>query len=106
MEDYVEFPVLPYDKLVDIIYNYVIINIMSRFTLKTYCGTKLLEQFDHRSSSKMRDILRQPRHHRSGETGPFGEILQNADKFVILNSQMESIFQGNVSDALSFIKTL
>lgn len=79
---------------------------MSRYTLKTYCGAKQLERFDHRNAYKLRSILSHPRNNRAGETGPFGEILDHANKFEIYDSQMERIFQGNLSDTLKYIDKL
>jgi len=77
-----------------------------RYTLKTYCGSKQLERYDHRSVDKLRTILNQPRHHRAGQTGPFGEPQEHADKFEIMDNMMEKLFVGSVEDALSFIQTL
>ena len=76
---------------------------MARYTLKSYCGSKQLERFDHRSVDKLRSILSHPRNNRAGQTGPFGEILEHADKFEIYDSQMERIFQGNLTDALNCV---
>ena len=76
---------------------------MARYTLKSYCGAKQLERFDHRSVDKLRSILSHPRNNRAGETGPFGEILEHADKFEIYDSQMERIFQGDINDTLHLI---
>jgi len=75
---------------------------MARYTLKTYCGAKQLERFDHRSADKLVSILSHPRHHRAGQTGPFGEIEEHADKFEIMDSMMEKLFIGNVEEALAF----
>ena len=79
---------------------------MSRYTLVTYCGTKELEKFNHRSPGKLVGILAMAKHHKAGETGPFGESMNYADNFKIYNSQMESIFAGNVTDALSVARKL
>ena len=79
---------------------------MARYTLKSFCGAKQIERFDHRSVDKLRSILSHPRNNRAGQTGPFGGILEHADKFEIYDSQMERIFQGNIVDTLSFINGL
>ena len=79
---------------------------MARYTLKSYCGAKQLERFDHRSVDKLRSILKHPRHHRAGETGPFGEPMDHADKFEIMDSLMEKLFTGNIEDTLRFVGTL
>jgi len=79
---------------------------VARYTLKTYCGGKQLERFDHRTPEKLRSILNHPKHHRAGVTGPFGEIEQHADKFEIIDSQMEKLFHGNIEDTLKYVKGL
>lgn len=79
---------------------------MARYTLKTYCGAKQLERFEHRSADKLLSILSHPRHDRAGETGPFGEHEDHADKFEIMDSLMEKIFVGNIEDALAFARKL
>ncbi len=79
---------------------------MARYTLKSFYGIKQLERFDHRSPEKLKSILEHPKHHRAGETGPWDEILENADRFEICDSMMEKIFDGNVSDALVFVRGL
>lgn len=79
---------------------------MAKYTLKTYKGRHLLERFTNRGAEKLRSVLSHSKNHKGGLTGPFGEELNNADKFVICDSQMETLFEGNVTDALHFIKTL
>jgi hypothetical protein len=79
---------------------------MARYTLKTYCGAKTLERFEHRSKDKLLSILNHPRHARAGETGPFGEDENHADKFEIMDSMMEKIFVGNIKEALAFARKL
>ena len=79
---------------------------MSRYTLKTFYGTKQLERFDHRTSIKLRSILDHPRHHCANETNAWGEPLGNADRFEIYDSHMVRVFDGNISDALQFVRTL
>ena len=79
---------------------------MARYTLKTFCGAKQLERFDHRAKEKLRSILNHPRNHRAGETDPWGEPVDHPDKFEIYDSQMERVFQGNIEDTLTFIKGL
>ena len=79
---------------------------MSKYTLKTFCGTKQVERFDHRSPSKLQSILDHPRHHNPGAVGPWGESLNTVDRFEILDTQMEKIFTGNISETINFVKTL
>jgi len=79
---------------------------VARYTLKSYCGTKQIERFDHRSAAKLQSILSHPRNNRAGQTGPFGEVLEHANKFEIYDSQMERIFQGNITDAINFANGL
>ena len=79
---------------------------MARYTLKTFYGDREIERFDHRSVDKLRDILDHPRHHRAGQTGPFGEIMKHPDRFEIFDSVMEKLFNGNIGDALNFTRSL
>ena len=79
---------------------------MSRYTLKTFCGTKQLERFDHRSVDKLRTILNHPRHHKAGTSVPFSNTPCYADTFEIFDSHMEKIFRGNISETLDFVKGL
>jgi len=79
---------------------------MSRYTLKTYYGAKLLERFDHRSGEKLRSILSHPRHHRAGQHGPWGEIEEHADRFEIYDSLMEKLFEGQIHDTEDFVRKL
>lgn len=79
---------------------------MARYTLKTFCGAKLIETFEHRSISKLESILTHPRMNRAGQTDPWGNPLNHPNKFEILDSMKEKIFEGSVNDALSFIKGL
>jgi hypothetical protein len=79
---------------------------MSRYTLKTFYGTRQLEVFEHRSPGKIAIILSHPRHHRAGETGPWGETLENVDRVEIADNHRERIFQGSVNDCMKFLKTL
>ncbi len=79
---------------------------MSRYTLKTFYNTKQLERFDHRPALKLRSILSHPKHHCADQVGPWGEILENANRFEIFDSMMIKIFNGNIHEAETFIKTL
>jgi hypothetical protein len=80
---------------------------MSRYTLKSYSGAKLVEKYEHRTVGKLYTILNQPRHHNADHTGPFGEILEHVNKFEIYEcSQMHRLFSGNVTEALNFLNTL
>jgi hypothetical protein len=79
---------------------------VARYTLKTFYGTKQIERFENRTKDKLRDILAHPRHHRAGETGPWGEILENPDRFEVLDSLAEKIFSGNIDEAEAFVKKL
>lgn len=79
---------------------------MSRYTLKTYCGTKELEKFEHRSAQKLQSILSHPRMDRAGQTGPWGEPQDHPNRFVILDSLREKLFEGSINEALVFVKGL
>ena len=79
---------------------------MSRYTLKTFCGAKQMERFDHRTASKLESILNHPRHHRVGQTDSYNDIEDHANRFEIRDSMMEKIFEGNIEDALRFARTL
>jgi len=79
---------------------------MARYTLKTFCGTKQIEIFEHRAPSKISTILSHPRHHQAGVTGPFGELLEHVDRVEILDNQRYRVYQGNVVDCLEFLKKL
>lgn len=79
---------------------------MARYTLKTFYGTKQLERFDHRTGDKLRSILEHPRFDRAGQTGPFGEEEQHPTRFEIVDSLMYKLFEGNIEDALAFVRKL
>lgn len=79
---------------------------MARYTLKTFCGAKQIERFEHRNVEKLRSILGHPRHHRAGQTGPFGEPEEHADRFELFDTMMEKLFSGNIEDTLKFAKKL
>lgn len=79
---------------------------MARYTLKTFCGAKPVEVFEHRGSAKLRSILTHPRMHKAGETDPWGNPLGHADKFEIYDSMREKLFEGNIEDVLNFVSAL
>lgn len=79
---------------------------MARYTLKTYCGHKPLEVFEHRGVDKLRSILDHPRHHAAGQTDAWGVPLEHASRFEIYDSMRVRLFEGNVTDALNFINNL
>lgn len=79
---------------------------MSRYTLKTYCGDKQLEVFEHRTLDKLNGILQMPKHHMPGETDQWGKSLRTADRFEISNSAREKLFSGNIGEAISAVKYL
>ena len=79
---------------------------MSRYTLKTFYGTKLLEGFEHRNVAKLRSVLEHPRHHRNGQPKVWDDTTEYANRFELYDSHLENIFAGNVNDALAFLKTL
>lgn len=79
---------------------------MSRYTLKTFCGDKVLEVFEHRNPAKLKLILSHDRFYHAGKTGPFGEPSTHPDKFIIVDSQRYRLFEGNIVDAIAFLKTL
>lgn len=79
---------------------------MSKYTLKTYRNSKLVERFENRSVPKLFTILSHPNNHRAHDTGPFGEELNYANRFEIHDSHNEKIFIGNVEEAIAFSRTL
>ena len=79
---------------------------MSRYTLKTFCGVKELEKFEHRSAQKLQSILSHPRMDRAGQTGPWGEPEDHPDRFEIRDSLREKLFEGNITDVIAFVKGL
>lgn len=79
---------------------------MTRYTLKTCCGTKQIERFGNRTKQRLRDILDHPRHHRAGETGPWDEAQEHPDRFEIFDSLNEKLFSGNIREAIDFSKKL
>ena len=79
---------------------------MSRYTLKTFCGVKELEKFEHRSAQKLQSILSHPRMDRAGQTGPWGEPEDHPDRFEIRDSLREKLFEGNINDVIAFVKGL
>ena len=79
---------------------------MSRYTLKTFCGDKVIERFDHRSIRSLSEILNHPRHHCAGQTGPWGEAENHPDKFEIIDSYNTKLFSGNITDTINFVNTL
>jgi len=78
---------------------------MPNYTLKTFRNTKLIERFDHRQPFKMQRILNHPKNHRD-ISGPFGEAVDNANRFEIYDSMNERVFDGNITDVLNFVGKL
>lgn len=74
---------------------------MKRYTLKTFCCEKQLEIFTHRTPAKLEDILRQTKFSATGEDG-----IVRADHVIIVDNQLERIFQGTPTDALLFVQAL
>lgn len=79
---------------------------MSRYTLKTYWGATLLEQFDHRSVVKLKSILIHPRHNRAGQLDPWDRDEQHPTRFEIFDSHREKLFDGGITDALNFVSNI
>ena len=79
---------------------------MAGYTLRTFCGHKLIERFEHRTPSRIKSILNHPRHHEAGKIGPWGDPIHSPDRFEIVDSQNYKIFDGNVSEAINFVKGL
>ena len=75
---------------------------MARYILRTYCGGKQLERFDHRSAEKLRGILNHSMIFQTGHLDRFGDLEQHADRFEIMDSTMEKLFEGNIDDAIRF----
>ena len=76
---------------------------MRKYTLKTFCDSKQIERYDHRSAIKIRDILTHPRFERPDD--PWDPDPTRATNFEILDSQMERLFTGRLEDALNFLGT-
>ena len=79
---------------------------MAGYTLRTFCGTKLIERFEHRSASRIKTILEHPRHHEAGKKDPWGDPLHTPDRFEVVDSHMYKLFDGNINDAINFVKGL
>lgn len=79
---------------------------MSRYTLRSFCGIKQIEMFEHRAPNKLKVILDHPRHFQAGQTGPWGEPEIHADRFEIYDSLRFKIFEGNINETLNFVKKL
>ena len=79
---------------------------MARYTLKTFCGAKSLEVFEHRAVGKLNSILAHPRMYRDGETDTWGNQLENPNRFEIFDSMREKLFEGNIEDTVNFVRTL
>ena len=79
---------------------------MSGYTLRTYCGHKLVERFEHRSPARLQSILDHPRHHEAGKLDPWGEPTHAPDRFEVVDSQNYKVFDGNITEAINFIKGL
>jgi hypothetical protein len=79
---------------------------MARYDLRTFCKGSQLEIYESRSSSKLRELLGHPRFHKAGYTGKYDAPERNADAFEIRDSHREIIFQGDVDEAMLFLKRL
>lgn len=77
---------------------------MARYTLKVMFGDRQIERYDRRSPYHLLKVLARPDYHRAGETGPFGEIQNNPDHFEVFDSRMEKVFNGNIDEAISFVR--
>jgi hypothetical protein len=77
-----------------------------RYTLKTFCGTKLIECFEQRSAVSLKRLLEHPRFYRAGETGPWGEVQYNPDRFEVSDSLREKLSDDNIDNTLTFLKKL
>lgn len=79
---------------------------MARYTLKTYCGNKRLELFEHRSADKLWSIINHPRHQSPEATDAWGQPLEHANRFEISDSMKMKLFEGNFAEAINFVSTL
>jgi hypothetical protein len=77
---------------------------MAKYTLKTFLHNKEVERFDHRSSFHLHRILVHPRFDRT--FGSYDEQCDKPSKFEIRDSLQMKIFEGNLDDAISYLKTL
>ena len=76
---------------------------MAKYTLKTFCGEKLIERFENRDKKKMLSILEHDRHHHPHETDAWGESLGTADRFEIFDAFNEKMFDGSIFEVEEFI---
>ena len=79
---------------------------MARYTLKAFYGSEQIERFESRPLEKLYEILEHPRYYKAGDTGPFGEVVKNPDKFEISNTASGIKFRGNISELLNYMSSL
>lgn len=78
---------------------------MTKYSLKTYYGTKLIEVFEKRTIKKLLSILSQSRFQTDG-LDPFGNKIEHANTFEIYNLERIRIFRGNLPATINMIKSL
>lgn len=76
------------------------------YTIKIYYKDNLLERFDNRNAYKLIEILNNPRYHKAGQLGPWGEIEKHPDRFEIYNSYMEKLSSNDIQETLNFLSNL
>lgn len=79
---------------------------MAKYTLTTYCGSKELERYEHRSVAKLHSVIRHEKFYHGGETGPLGEPSKHPNHFVVIDSLRELIFEGKIDALVKFVNTL
>lgn len=78
---------------------------MKRYTLKTFYQAKQLEIFTHRTPVKLLDILGQDKFSSTG-IDSFGQELIHPNRIIIVDNQLNRVFEGTPADARMFIKAL
>lgn len=79
---------------------------MAKYTLKSYCNTRLLEVFDARTPAKMNHILADERMNQPNLTDGWGEPIETANRFEIYDALRRLIFTGSVDEARPFVRKL
>lgn len=78
-----------------------------KFTLKTFAGDKLLETFQQRSASKIREILRQTRFHWDDSIPKqWDDYTEYPNNYELFNSYNEKIFKGGIDGLEEFVRKL
>lgn len=66
----------------------------------------LKEKYENRNSMKLRSLLDLPDMHRAGEKLAWGESAKYPDRFEIRDSRGNKMFDGNITEAINFARSL